>query len=161
VQVEELWSLDEDSFAALRPVHGLFFLFKWQKDKSRRSNTASSIGSSESSDVFFCNQTINNACGTIALLHVLLNNSDIALGSTLQEFKTSALEFPPDLRGLVLGNEAIWAAVLSQHSPVTECRLQDSATQSALRTTVLRAQSHLRSKSRYCLSSIRRHDGFS
>ena len=32
LQVGELWSLDKENFAELKPVHGLVFLFKWTPD---------------------------------------------------------------------------------------------------------------------------------
>ncbi len=49
-QVEELWSLDKESVDALKPVHGLIFLFKWI------SETDSRTVDPEAPQVFFAKQ---------------------------------------------------------------------------------------------------------
>jgi len=126
VQVEELWALDDDVFAPLRPIYGLFFLFKWEAGKgggaggaaaggagsggAASASAAAAAAAGEDADhVFFCQQTITNACGTIALLHVLLNNPDIDIGETLTEYKAFASALPPDMRGQVLGMYSVAA----------------------------------------------------
>jgi len=107
VQVEELWSLDKDQFTDLHPVYGLIFLFKWTAD----DQTAGSIvQDSRLENIFFAKQVINNACATQAILSVLMNieSSDVALGSTLQEFKEFCGSFDAVMKGLTLSNsEAI------------------------------------------------------
>jgi len=102
VKVEELWSLDADSLAALpQPVHGLFFLFKW--DRTKGKPRAPVPTATADSPVFFMHQTINNACATIALLHVALNAEGIDVGPTLRGFTEFAAPLPPDVRGQLLG----------------------------------------------------------
>lgn len=103
VELQELWSMDEEVVAQLPHVYGLFFLFKWDKTKGVTRPAADASSASHSDDVFFCQQTINNACGTIALLHVLLNNEEIEIGDTLAGFKSFALDLPADMRGQALG----------------------------------------------------------
>ncbi|KAA0200156.1 hypothetical protein HAZT_HAZT010413 [Hyalella azteca] len=105
VQVEEIWSLDDDAFANLKPVHGLIFLFKWQKLETQPEST-SSVLLNPPSTLFFAKQVINNACATQAVLSVLLNTSheDLKLGSTLSEFKEFTAAFDPNLKGLALSN---------------------------------------------------------
>uniref|UniRef100_A0A2P2I149 Ubiquitin carboxyl-terminal hydrolase n=1 Tax=Hirondellea gigas TaxID=1518452 RepID=A0A2P2I149_9CRUS len=104
VQVEEIWSLDEDAFTNLRPVHGLIFLFKWQSVDSKPDT--STVASNPPSSLFFAKQIINNACATQAVLSVLLNTTHehLKLGSSLSEFKEFTLAFDPHLKGLALSN---------------------------------------------------------
>ncbi|KAK4997574.1 hypothetical protein LTR16_007097 [Cryomyces antarcticus] len=58
--------------------------------------------------MFFAAQTIQNACGTQALLSVLLNKEDeVDIGPQLKEFKEFTGAFPADLRGDVLSNSEL------------------------------------------------------
>eukprot|EP00088_Acartia_fossae_P036301 TRINITY_DN37495_c0_g1_i1.p1 TRINITY_DN37495_c0_g1~~TRINITY_DN37495_c0_g1_i1.p1 ORF type:complete len:312 (+),score=129.85 TRINITY_DN37495_c0_g1_i1:48-983(+) len=107
VQVEELWSLDQEQFQTLNPVYGLIFLFKWTQDDKQPANV---VMDSRLDKIFFAKQMINNACATQAILSVLMNitSSDIKLGSTLQEFKDFCASFDATMKGLALSNsEAI------------------------------------------------------
>jgi ubiquitin carboxyl-terminal hydrolase L5 len=59
-------------------------------------------------NIFFANQTIQNACGTQALLSVLLNKEqEIEIGPQLKDFKDFTGAFPPDLRGEALSNSEL------------------------------------------------------
>ena len=117
VQLDEVLTLDVDEVAALAPF-GLFFLFKWDKTKGRApaatSSAAGAGGASSAaggSGVFFARQTIANACGTLAMLHVLLNippgeraAAGVELGAALTDYGAFTAELPPDLRGDLLAS---------------------------------------------------------
>jgi len=110
VQVEEIWSLDDESFRELEPIHGLIFLFKWQAD----DEPAGSIVRDERLEkIFFAKQVINNACATQAILSVLLNcnHADIKLGETLTNFKEFCQYFDPYTKGMTLSNASQIRAV--------------------------------------------------
>lgn len=108
VQMEELYSLDADTLRQLSPVYGLIFLFKWQsptggQEKQKDIKPADPIV--DHSNVFFAQQIIHNACATQAILSILLNRAeDIDIGTTLTNFRSFALDFPPEMRGLALSN---------------------------------------------------------
>ncbi|XP_076231548.1 ubiquitin carboxy-terminal hydrolase L5 [Calliopsis andreniformis] len=105
-QVEELWSLDDEYFENLKPIHGLIFLFKWVQD-DEPSGTI--VEDNTNDKIFFAKQVINNACATQAILSVLLNckHSDISLGPNLEEFKNFCQGMDANIRGLLLSNSNV------------------------------------------------------
>ena len=124
VQFDELVSLDPESLQELNPI-GVIFLFKYPTgEKQSRDKpldgefdySALEQGGSEDGEgpVWFAAQTIQNACGTQALLSVLLNkdgeaedDSDgvkVDIGPNLREFKDFTSAFPSDIRGEALSN---------------------------------------------------------
>ena len=53
-------------------------------------------------DVYFCRQVIQNACGTQALLSVLMNitqQKEISLGDILTNFQSFAEGLDPEMKG--------------------------------------------------------------
>uniref|UniRef100_A0A1B0BC56 Ubiquitin carboxyl-terminal hydrolase n=1 Tax=Glossina palpalis gambiensis TaxID=67801 RepID=A0A1B0BC56_9MUSC len=103
VQVEEIWSLNEESFKNLEPIHGLIFLFKWVQD-DEPSGTI--VRDNRLEKIFFAKQVINNACATQAILSILLNckSEDVKLGETLTNFKEFCQFFDSYNKGLTLSN---------------------------------------------------------
>ncbi|KAI9917848.1 hypothetical protein PsorP6_012812 [Peronosclerospora sorghi] len=102
VQVEELYTLDDQEFAHLSPVYGLVFLFKYES--THEEDAEVTVTADMDVGLFFAKQVISNACATQAILSILLNNEDIELGEKLTEFKAFTREFPPDLKGLAISN---------------------------------------------------------
>jgi len=61
-----------------------------------------------SDKVYFMRQTISNACGTIALIHSIANNStriQLAEGSSLQSFLSATARLSPEQRAEILEKE--------------------------------------------------------
>jgi len=103
VQVEEIWSLDDETIARLNPIHGIIFLFKW---RSGEEADGSIVRDSRLDDIFFAKQVINNACATQAIISILMNvaHEDLQLGENLSNFKEFSKGFDPALKGLSLSN---------------------------------------------------------
>jgi ubiquitin carboxyl-terminal hydrolase L5 len=49
-------------------------------------------------------QVLQNACGTQAVLSIVLNRPEIEIGQDLQEFKEFTFAFPSEIRGEALSN---------------------------------------------------------
>lgn len=84
----------------LSPVYGVIFLFKYPtgQTQSRTEPEDGSFDYGAAENTFFAAQTIQNACGTQALLSVLLNHdSDVEIGTTLKDFKEFTAAFPQDV----------------------------------------------------------------
>ncbi|CAD6227226.1 GSCOCG00006036001-RA-CDS [Cotesia congregata] len=105
-QVEELWSLDEDQFEPLKPVHGLIFLFKWVQGEEPAGPI---VKDNRLDKIFFAKQVIGNVCATQAILSILLNckHPDVSIGQNLEEFKNFCQSFDPTIRGLTLSNSDV------------------------------------------------------
>ncbi len=103
VQVEEIYSLDDEQFKRLKPVYGLIFLFKWVQDENPQGTV---VQDSRATEMFFAKQVINNACATQAILSLLLNveHPELKLGDTLSTFKEFTASFDPTMKGATLSN---------------------------------------------------------
>lgn len=99
VQFAELLSLDADELRAFGDVYGVIFLFKYPTGEKPTDVPKDGTFDHEAANkLFFAAQTIQNACGTQALISVLLNKEEeIEIGKELKEFKEFAGEFPPEV----------------------------------------------------------------
>ena len=99
-----------------RPVYGLIFLFRYPTQpqnaspatKAKSTERDGTLDHPAAENLFFASQTIQNACGTQALLSVLLNhdnaaegNDGIEIGAPLREFKGFVEGFPAEVRGIL------------------------------------------------------------
>ncbi|KAF1986787.1 ubiquitinyl hydrolase [Aulographum hederae CBS 113979] len=109
VQFEELISLDPEMLRQQSPVYGVIFLFKYPTGEQASSTPKDGTFDHDASEnIFFAAQTIQNACGTQALLSVLLNKEgDVDIGPHLREFKEFTTAFPSELRGEALSNSEL------------------------------------------------------
>jgi ubiquitin carboxyl-terminal hydrolase L5 len=81
-QVNELYSIEPWATDHLRP-QGLIFCFLWRKDAHRPAD----FNDPDAERVWFANQLNDDSCASLALLNVLFNTHDIALGQKLRDFR--------------------------------------------------------------------------
>lgn len=115
-ELEELYSLDDDSLKALQDstgaVYGLIFLFKWMGNAPSNQGGGSNSSrepipeDSISSNLFFAHQVTTNACATQAILSVLFNAGmgRDELGTVLSDFQSFTASFPPSLKGVAISS---------------------------------------------------------
>lgn len=100
VTVREVFSMSPDYLAELpQPIYGLILLFRYREfgneDQAEECPN----------DVWFANQLpAQNSCGTLAMLNILMNSSDVTVGEHLQQFKDFTSSMTPYQRGDALAS---------------------------------------------------------
>jgi len=114
VELDELYSLEDDALQKFHKVYGLIFLFKWVgEEQKKHAASSSSAGDGEKRmldeddippELFFAHQVTTNACATQAILSVVLNSdlNEEDMGTTLTELKSFTSSFPPNLKGVAI-----------------------------------------------------------
>ena len=134
----DVFGLDPDLLGMVpRPVVAVILLFPIEKQKggsqqeeeeeqrrsaSMMSKHTSSKGAQDG-DVFYIKQKIGNACGTIALLHAIANNTDVISlkeGSFLSNFVNDCREMSPNERAEYLEEKADFGLESAHNSAATE-----------------------------------------
>lgn len=79
--------------------------------------------------IFFAHQIVPNSCATHALLSILLNCSNIDLGSTLTRLKNHTVSMTPENKGYAIGNTPELAFAHNSHAmPQARRRLERGST---------------------------------
>jgi ubiquitin carboxyl-terminal hydrolase L3 len=129
----DVFGLDPELLGMVpRPVVAVILLFPIEKGKGQgedgaamdattKSNSGSKGG--EGGDVFYIKQRIGNACGTIALLHAVANNTDVISlkeGSFLSKFVSECKGMSPNERAEYLEEKADFGLESAHNSAATE-----------------------------------------
>ncbi|XP_023322187.1 ubiquitin carboxyl-terminal hydrolase isozyme L3 [Eurytemora carolleeae] len=111
-EINDVFGLDDELLQMLpQPVLALLLLFPIN---DKQEQTPGSDPEQISSKVFYMKQTISNACGTVALLHSVANNTDsIKLKEgALKEYLTDSDDKSPEKRAELLEADD---AICQQH----------------------------------------------
>ncbi|CAK4032315.1 hypothetical protein DOTSEDRAFT_179147 [Lecanosticta acicola] len=99
VQVQELWSPEDQIPFLPQPIHGFIFLFRYQD-----SDQAEVSDSSNTDHVWFAKQVPDHACATIAMLNIINNIPALIVGPELRNFKDATRDQSPEARGQAINN---------------------------------------------------------
>ncbi|KAK2003046.1 ubiquitin carboxyl-terminal hydrolase, family 1 [Colletotrichum falcatum] len=106
VKVQEVFSVDENYVATLpQPIYGFIFLYQYFSENYEDDEVV------DSRDLWFANQTTDNACATVAMTNILMNCKDVDLGTNLQEFKDYTSKVSTPLRGHALASNVFIRSV--------------------------------------------------
>lgn len=106
-QVSEIYSFEAVEGWQKEGCQGLIYLFRYTRDVDPRPVVDPPEG------MFFARQIVQDACGTQALLSVLLNTPEAAseggspnclIGTALSEFREFTMWLDPESRGMEIGN---------------------------------------------------------
>ncbi|KXS09114.1 cysteine proteinase [Gonapodya prolifera JEL478] len=103
LQAEELYTLEEGYLRDVGTIHGLIFLYKVPTDPRDFV-----VGETDlPPELFFANQVQNNACGTYAVMNIVMNlrgRPGVELGGLLEGYREFTEGFTPALKGETIAN---------------------------------------------------------
>ncbi|ORY20710.1 putative ubiquitin-specific protease [Naematelia encephala] len=138
LQVDDLYSLDQETLAALSPIHALIFLFKYVGEGEGAERGGVEVDGGESG-VWFANQVINNSCGTLAALNAVMNippvkslypGESIELGAELENLRDFGAGMTPLDLGHVLSSSDLIRETHNSFSKSSPFSLDPSASSS-------------------------------
>ncbi|KAG9316196.1 hypothetical protein JVU11DRAFT_2221 [Chiua virens] len=98
--VDDLYSLDPEALSALQPLHALIFLFKWLPSSSEPSSSEGQYDTDFPG--FFAQQTVNNACATLAVINALGNIPSLPSGPQLADLMSFTAGMDPQTCGMAV-----------------------------------------------------------
>lgn len=110
--VVDIYGTDEELLAFVpQPLKSLIFLFPcsdaYEEFRAKEDAEQKAKNIEHPKNLFYMRQYVHNACGTIALVHAVLNNPDIELeeGSVIKKYWEAAKDKTPEERGKLLEND--------------------------------------------------------
>ncbi len=106
-------------------VYGYVFLFRYELGDRRARKKARDLASESMcyvlepsivNSMFFAHQIIVNSCATHALLSVLLNCSEVELGSALTKLKQFSIGLDPESKGFAIANMVELSRAHNKHA---------------------------------------------
>ena len=110
----DCWGIDTESLTFIqRPIYAFVLLFPFdskplRESKIKQEQTIENNGQKLSDKVYFMKQHISNACGSIAVVHSIINNNGRVLveeNSLIDNFRKESLTMDPSRRGHFLGEQ--------------------------------------------------------
>lgn len=110
--IVDVYGMDDELLSYVpSPLKSLIFLFPcsdaYEAYRAKEDEELKAKNLEHPKNLFYMRQYVHNACGTIALVHAVLNNPDIELeeGSVLKKYKDATKDMTPEERGKVLEND--------------------------------------------------------
>ncbi|KAG2072233.1 cysteine proteinase [Suillus decipiens] len=100
--VDDLYSLDPESLAALQPIHALIFLFKWLPQSPEDEHSLGAGHYDLDFPGFFAHQTVNNACATLAVVNALGNIPSLPAGPQFEDLMNFTTGMDPQTCGMAI-----------------------------------------------------------
>ena len=121
-QFTDVWGLDPDLLMMVpQPVAALLLLYPISPKTEKLGNDKLILcdEAEVDSNVFFMKQTVGNACGTVAIIHSLLNNVDrIDIGEELKTFRQGCAGKSADERAKMLETNS---QIAGKHAEAASC----------------------------------------